>query len=140
MGRRPKVSRKPLSKVDRPRIKREKDTLIRYNAELVEELIESEVYRDILKPLIDEAVASVEGKQIEGKWFLGDFNRSDNPDRLQFLRGYSLALKEFNNRLLSFIEAKHELQRKKEEEKAEVRQPLVNPFLEELKEMNDVGM
>lgn len=136
MDKKIKVSRKKLSQRESKRLERSRESLIRYNGELVEELLESEVYKDIIKPLLDESIASVDGKQINHKWLFGEFNKTINLTKLQFYSGYSIALKEFANRLISFIEAKNNLQIQKEEAKKEKHQPIINPFLEDLNEFN----
>lgn len=135
MVKRIKGFRKKLSPRKIRHEERSREALIRHNGELVEEFLDSEVYLDIIKPVIDESIAGVDGRQNGNKWLFGEFNKSKNIDRLQFLSGYSLALKEFINRIISFVEAKHGLQAKKEEEKIEKRQPIINPFLEDLNEI-----
>jgi len=136
MVKRIKASRKKLSQREARHIERSKEALIRHNGELVEEFLTSEVYLDIIKPVLDESIAGVDGKQVVNKWMFGEFNKSANMGRLQFLSGYSLALKEFINRIVSFVEAKNGLQAKKEAEKVEKKQPIVNPFLEDLNEIS----
>jgi hypothetical protein len=135
MVKQTKGYRKKLSPRKAKAEERSREALIRYNGELMEEFLVSEVYLDIIKPVLDESIASVDGRQITNKWMFGEFNKGANIGRLQFLSGYSLALKEFANRLVSFVEAKHGLQVKKEEEKIEKKQPIVNPFLEDLHEV-----
>jgi len=136
MGRKIQGSRKKLSPRKARAEERSRESLIKHNGELVEEFLASEVYLDIIKPVIDESIAGVDGKQVSNKWMFGEFNKSANISRLQFLSGYSLALKELVNRIYSFVEAKYGLQAKKEEEKIEKHQPIVNPFLEDLNEIS----
>jgi hypothetical protein len=135
MAKRIKGYRKKLSPRKAKAEERSREALIRYNGELVEEFLGSEVYLDIIKPVLDESIASVDGKQVSNKWLFGEINKSVNFPRLQFLSGYSLALKEFANRILSFIEERDKLQLRKLEEKIEKRQPIVNPFLEDINEI-----
>ena len=135
MVKKTKGYRKKLSPRRARYEERSREALIRHNGELVEEFLVSEVYLDIIKPVLDESIAGVDGKQVVNKWMFGEFNKSANMGRLQFLSGYSLALKEFINRIISFVEAKNGLQAKKEKEKVEKRQPIVNPFLEDLNEI-----
>lgn len=135
MGRKAKGFRKKL-KVRGDRVERTRESLIKYNGELVKEFLESEVYQDIIKPLLDESIASVEGREVNKKWLFGEFNKTVNFSKLQFYCGYSLALKEFNNRIMSFIDAENELKNQKTEEKVAKSQPMVNPFLEDLHDFN----
>ena len=136
MGRKTKGFQKKLSHREVRHIERSREALIRHNGELVEEFLVSEVYLDIIKPTLDESIASVDGKQVTNKWLFGEINKSVNLPRMQFLSGYSLALKEFANRIVSFVEAKDKLKVTKENEKLDRKQPIINPFLEDLNEIS----
>lgn len=138
MGRKTGALKKKAKRVEDVggKIERSKESLIRHNGELVSEFLTTEVYREIIKPLIDESIASVDGKERGGRWYFGEFNKQINLPKLQFYCGYSLALKEFLNRLVSFVDAMEDLKKKKEEMVEEKKQPIINPFLEELNDFN----
>jgi hypothetical protein len=108
------------------------EALIRYNGELVETLFESEPWREIAFPLIQESIASVSGRFTNGRFYQGSLTRSKmNRDELA---GYQLALEEFHNRLHDFVVAKRDLIEKKKQEAESKKAEIYNPYLEEFHE------
>ena len=104
------------------------ETVIR-NGTLVSDLLASEVWREILSPLFDEAIASVAGRKTSGRWQHGDFTRGkENAD---FLRGYQKGAMDTHNHILDFVVAKQKVEDRRKQEQAEKVAPLVNTFLED---------
>jgi len=119
----PEPQAKPQVKSTNP------EYLISYNANLVEALLDSETWKDIVFPLISEGIASVSGRLTNGRYHHGDLTRSTtNKD---FLSGYQKALMDFYNHLNDFLRTRDNLLASKHEEEAAKSQPIINPFLEE---------
>jgi hypothetical protein len=115
-------------------VKREKtDYLISHNGTLVEQLYDSEVWREVLEPLISETVSSVSGRYTNGVWHHGDFTRK-SPHSLDYLKGYQTAMMDFSNRLREFVLAKENLKHRKVREDLERRAPMVSPMENEHEE------
>jgi hypothetical protein len=92
--------------------------------------MESEVWRDIVLPLLLEQVAGVSGRYTNGRFHHGDLTRLPLGSG-DFLAGYQKALMDFNNGLHDFILAKNKLLLERAKEEDSKKQPYVNPFLEE---------
>ena len=107
----------------------EGEKLIKRNGELVEEMLETEAWREIVLPVLNESIASVSGRYTNGRWHHGDLTRTDN--ERNFLAGYQKGLMDLNNRLLDFVDAKNSLLKRRKEEALAERSPMINPFLEE---------
>lgn len=104
--------------------------LIRRNGKLVEALLESEVWRDILLPLLQEQVAGVSGRYSNGRYHHGELTRLPLGSG-DFLAGYQKALMDFNNGVQDFVLAKDRLLLERAKEEDSKKQPYVNPFLED---------
>lgn len=113
-----------------PTIKAQGEHLTRRNGKLVEALLESEVWRDILLPLIQEQIAGVSGRFTNGRYFHGDLTRLPIGSG-DFLSGYQKALMDFNNGIQDFILAKDKLLLERAKEEDGKKQPFINPFLED---------
>jgi hypothetical protein len=107
------------------------ERLIKRNGELVESLMRSEVWSEIIEPLLQEQIASVCGRKTNGRWHHGSFTRDKNIS-LEYLKGYQCASMDFHNRIHDFIKFKEDLLKKKNQEDAEKRSPVVNTFLDDL--------
>ena len=105
------------------------ESLVRHNGLLIEDLIRSEAWLQILSPLIDETIASVSGRKTNGRWHHGDFTRTK--EDTQFLKGYQKSAMDIHNRLMDFIKAKDDIDKKHIQEVTEAQAPIVNPFMEE---------
>lgn len=105
------------------------EELIRHNGELVEALLASEGWKEVVLPLIQESVSSVSGRYTSGYYYDGEFTRGGKS--LDYLSGYQKALMELNNRILDFVKAKDNLVIKKKAEAKEANAPMINPFLED---------
>lgn len=105
------------------------DELVRANGDLVEALLTSEVWGEIVFPLLSEGVASVSGRYTNGRFHHGDLTRSET--NRDFLAGYQKGLMDLSNRLSDFVEAKKKLALKKKAEAASESAPMINPFLED---------
>lgn len=112
------------------------ESQIRHNGELVETLYASEVYSEILFPLISEGIASVSGRLTNGRYHHGSLTKL-NQEPLLFLQGYQKALMDFHNYLHDFVLAKDKLAKAKESEKLDKDAPLYNPFMEEANDNQD---
>jgi len=107
------------------------EALIRYNGELIEDLVTLPVWTDIVLPLVIEMIASVSGRLTNGRFYKGLLTKSQTD--LPWLAGYQCALEEFTNNLDDFIKAKNNLQKKNKEEMKEKNVEVYNPFLEDFK-------
>lgn len=105
------------------------EVLIEQNANLVESLFNSEAWKEIAFPLLQELIASVCGRFTNGRYYHGDFTRTEN--RKDFQSGYQRALMDFNNNLHDFILAKNKVLENKKKEQEESKAPIYNPFMEE---------
>ena len=105
------------------------EALIRQNGILVEELLKTEVWLEIISPLIDETIASVSGRKTNGRWHHGSFTRDKEDEK--FLKGYQKCGMDINNHLLDFVKAKNDLEKKRVLQQSEKHAPLINPFLED---------
>lgn len=108
------------------------EQLIYQNGKMVEELLLSNVWLNIIEPLLDETISSVSGRKTSGYYHHGSFTKLQDDTR--FLQGYQKAGMDIYNRIKDFVRAKENLMRKKEEANNEAVRPMFNPFLEELKE------
>ena len=106
------------------------EDLVRHNGELVESLCASQVWIEIIEPLIAEGIASVSGRLTNGRYYHGDLTRTEN-DRGKYLSGYQRALMDFYNYLNDFVIAKDKLIKDKKVAEKEKGAPLYNPFMEE---------
>lgn len=113
--------------------KLDSDTLIRNNANLVETLRSSEVWREIIFPLIEEGIRSVDGAVINGRFQFGEISRTTKSK--EYLTGYKDGLAELLNRIDDFKLAKDNLikQRKREAEELDAAKTgrVINPFMED---------
>lgn len=110
------------------------EQLIRRNGEMVEELLASEVWREIVSPLFHEAIAGVSGRFTNGRFHHGDLtrgsaNRQSTP--VEFLAGYQKGLMDVHNYIRDFVDAKDKLIASKKAEAKAAAQPMINPFMED---------
>lgn len=105
------------------------EALIRFNGDLVESLFSSQVWIEIVFPLLQESIASVSGRYSNSRFWQGTLTRTTHD--LHELKGYQLALEEFHNRLHDFILAKDKLQEKSKQSILDKEAKLYNPFMEE---------
>jgi hypothetical protein len=131
MARKSKPKVKPNPKAEAP-LKEKTDQLIRHNGKLVKALFDSEVWNEIVLPLIEETTASVCGRMSNGYYYHGASTRSWNESKLAFYSGYQKCAMDINNRLVDFVRAMERLDKKKKAEAEQAKAPIVNPMLEEL--------
>lgn len=96
---------------------------------MVEELLSSQVWCEVVQPLLQESIHSVSGRYTNGRYYDGEFTRGGKS--LDFLSGYQKALMELNNRLDDFVKAKDKLALDKKAKVASENQPIINPFMED---------
>jgi len=96
----------------------------------VEDLFSSQVWKEILEPLIEEGIASVSGRLTNGRYQHGDLTRTES-NRGSFLAGYQKALMDFHNYLDDFVVARNKLTQAKKQEESEKTAPIYNPFMED---------
>ena len=127
-----KVARKSPSPKEplQLKVERSAERLINYNGTLVEGLLKSEAWAEIGQVLLDEMVASVTGRKTGNRYYHGSLSKGTLP--LEYCRGYAQFGMDFSNRLQDFIVAKENLTKKKRREEKEAKQPMINPFLEEI--------
>lgn len=108
--------------------------LIKANGDAVEELFGSQVWLDIVQPLILESIAGVSGRFTNGRFYKGSLTKPGGVLSLEALSGYQLALEDLHNNLQAFIDARDELKAKKKREAEDFKAPIYNPYMEELNE------
>lgn len=114
---------------DPTKVQQDSERLIKHNGALVEELRETEVWKEIILPLFEESVASVSGRFTGNRFYNGDLTRT-NTNR-DFLAGYQRGLSDLYNRLDDFVEARKNLIKAKKQDALSAKQPMVNPFMED---------
>lgn len=122
---------KSFSRVDRA-LPKDAESLIISNGNLVEELLGSDVWKNIVEPLFIERVASVSGRFTNGRWIHGSLTRSQTNS--EYLSGYQRALMDIRNDIGDFVIERDRMKERKADEEFQKSQPIYNPFLEELDE------
>lgn len=105
--------------------------LIHKNGVLIEQLFSSEVWKEIVFPLIQESIAGVSGRFTNGRYWHGSLTTNWKENNSLFVAGYQKALMDFNNNLHDFILARDKQIISKRETELNKQAPLYNPFLEE---------
>lgn len=105
--------------------------LIVQNGNLIEELFSSRSWQEIVKPLLDEMIASVSGRFTNNRYWHGTLTSNWKGENPLFVAGYQKALMDFNNNLDDFIVARRKLEDSKKLEEKEKSSILYNPFLED---------
>jgi hypothetical protein len=116
--------------------KAQAEVLIRQNGELVEELFRSKAWVEIVKPLLDEAIAGVSGRFTNGRFWHGTLTQKWDGNTSVAMAFYQKALMEFYNHLHDFIVAKDKMLADKKAEKEQAEAPLVNPMMEDYESDN----
>ena len=98
----------------------------------MEELLGSDVWKNIVEPLFIERVASVSGRFTNGRWIHGSLTRSQTNS--EYLSGYQRALMDIRNDIGDFVIERDRMKERKADEEFQKSQPIYNPFLEELDE------
>lgn len=106
------------------------EALIKMNGELVEQLMSSKVWKEIVLPLLQESVASVSGRYTNGRFWHGSLTTKWNENNSVFFAAYQKALMDFNNNLHDFVVAKNKLIEDKKTEEFEKKAPIYDPFME----------
>lgn len=96
---------------------------------MVEELLASEVWREIVSPLFHEAIAGVSGRFTNGRFHHGDLTR--RRENLDFLSGYQKGLMDVHNYIQDFVDVKDKLVKDKKAEAKAANAPMINPFMED---------
>ena len=89
---------------------------------------------EIVKPLLDESIASVSGRFTNGRYWHGGLTTKWNENNSIFYAAYQKALMDFYNNIHDFVLAKDKLISKKKMEameEKEAKSPIYNPFMEE---------
>lgn len=107
------------------------EVLIHNNGVMVESLFQSQVWKEIVFPVLQEQIAGVSGRFTNGRWWHGTLTTNWKENTSLFVAGYQKALMDFHNSLHDFIVAKDNLLKKKKDEESEKQAPIVNPFMEE---------
>lgn len=111
------------------------EALVIDNGNLVENLLNSQEWKQIAFPLLLEMVASVSGRYTNGRFYKGEFTKTSSMN-LDRQSGYQTALEDFNNNLHDFIVARNNLLTKKKTDEADKQSPIINPFLEDNNEQD----
>ena len=102
-----------------------------HNGQLVEELIRSEVWQEIVGPQLHDMISgSIGFQKKDGRWLQGHWAKSRLPDNERiFSAGYSSGLMEFSNSMLDFIREKDKVVQNRKSRKQN--QKMVRPMEEE---------
>jgi len=98
---------------------------------MVEELIASPVWVDIVSPLFSEMVASVSGRLTDGYYHHGALTRDMSKDNALMLAGYQKGIMDTYNRITDFVREKNRVEGRLKGEQVEQKVTYYNPFLEE---------
>lgn len=101
---------------------------------MVEELILTPVWVDVIAPLFVESVASVSGRLTDGYFYHGALTRSPSNENSLMHAGYQKGVMDVWNRIMDFMKEKKRLEEKVKNDDANSKQPYYNPFLEGLDE------
>ena len=107
------------------------EALILQNGRLVEALYRSEVWSQILKPVLDELVAGVSGRCTDGRFYHGTLTRDWSNNTSVFLAGFQKALMDYSNSINDFVLAKNKLIAQQKAEASAVKQPMIGPLMED---------
>ena len=106
------------------------ESLIIENGNLVEELFLSRCWIDIVKPVLDEMVASVSGRFTNGRYWHGGLTTKWDGNNPLFHSAYQKSLMDFHNNLHDFIVKRDKTLLEKKQKRLDKNAPLVNPFME----------
>jgi len=70
----------------------------------VKTTLETEGWKNVIKPLIDKAIIDVLGGQIDGRWVSGLIDRAKKDERREFYIGYKQALVDLDMRINNYID------------------------------------
>lgn len=103
------------------------EQLIYDNGVLVENLMRSREWCEVVYPVLCERILSVTGRYSNGRWQHGSLTRMDKLN-LEFQQGYAKGLMDFSNDINDFIVAKKNLEKKMEAERKAAQEPMVGPL------------
>lgn len=130
----PPKSPKPQDKKTDTKPDPNPEYLIIENGNLIEELFSSRPWQEIVKPLLDESVASVSGRFTNGRYWHGGLTTKWDGDNSLFYAAYQKALMDFHNNLHDFITLRDKTLDNRKTKEDEKHAPLVNPFMEDSNE------
>lgn len=104
---------------------------IRHNGELVETLLSSEAWQEIVAPLFEEHIAGVSGRKTNGRYHHGSLTREISKDNALMYAGYQKGLMDVWNHIHDFVDAKNNLVVMGKLEAKLAAAPYINPFMEE---------
>lgn len=104
------------------------------NGKLIDELMRTRGWRQLVEPMFDEMISSVIGVKKNGRWLAGHFIRSRKDEKKEFYIGYASALQEMWNSIQQYQFAA-EIVRKRAEE---VSEKVIIPMVEDGEEAEDV--
>ena len=80
------------------------------NGEMVENMLKSDVWQEIVGPELYRRIVSAKGHQkSDGRWVIGTWAITNaTNDEMKYAAGYIGGLMEFSNSLLDFIKAKND--------------------------------
>jgi hypothetical protein len=98
---------------------------------MVEELVASPVWVDIIAPLFHEMVASVSGRLTDNYYHHGALTRDMSKDNALMLSGYQKGIMDTYNRITDFVREKNKVENRLKGEQVEQKVSYYNPFMEE---------
>jgi hypothetical protein len=101
------------------------------NGQLIEQLLSSRPWVEIVKPLLDESIAGVSGRFTNGRYWHGTLTTKWDENTSLALAFYQKALMEFYNNIHDFVVAKDKLLRDKKQDELDKSAPIYNPFMED---------
>ena len=105
--------------------------LIRQNGELIEGLLCSEAWREIVFPVLEEMKAGVSGRFTNGRYWHGTLTSEWSGNTSVFVAGYQKGLMDFYNKIHDFVLAKNKIDEDAKRDAQESKAPIINPFMEE---------
>lgn len=105
--------------------------MIERNGNLVESMFNSEAWKEIVMPVLNESVASVSGRFTNGRFWHGSLTTKWEGANSLFFAAYQKALMDFHNNLHDFIVARDKMLAAKKQERLDSNAPVYDPFMEE---------
>lgn len=113
--------------------KRSVEEQIIYNGELVAKLLGSEVWLDIVQPVLQESIAGVSGRFTNGYYYHGRITaKVEDANTIAFLAGYQKGLMDLSNHIYDFVSKKVAIEDARVKSKSEKDAPLYNPAAEDI--------
>lgn len=107
------------------------------NGKLIEEVMRTKGWKQLIEPVFDEIVNSVIGVKKNGRWLQGHFVKSRKDEKKEFYIGYVCAAQEIWNSIQNYVFSAEAVKRRLEEV-AEIPKNQVIPMVNDEEEVEDI--